>query len=106
MAFYYGKPSPEIYHEIASHNIIRNLVKRCNEKGGWDAERNATLHGAIIMLESQGFRVTLTFEEYLQKWQKLDIIEFVTIENIETDEVYVFQFDTRIDITRGCFKDW
>lgn len=106
MAFYYGKPSPENYQLFASHNIIKNLVKRCNEKGGWNEERNAMLRGALIMLESQGFRVSLTFNEYLQKWQKLDIIEFMTIEDIKTDEVYVFQFDTKIDITRGCFKDW
>lgn len=104
MAFYYGKIDPETYHEIAACNVLRNLIDKANEKGGHGDFANGVLHGAVIMYETQGYKITMSMDKYLSEYHCLYIITRLTVHNIGTDEVKVTEFDPqKYEITRGCY---
>lgn len=82
MSFWYGKPSPVVYHELASFNIIVNLSIECNRFSGMNANANATLKGAVIMMKAQGYNISFNIVN--------ELITRIRIHNIETDKVSVY----------------
>lgn len=82
MSFWYGKPEKRTYRDFASFNYLLNLCVECNKFRGMNPKANATLKGACIMLNLQGFKVQpIVYDGFIVK---------LRIENLDTEEVTVW----------------
>lgn len=92
MAFWYGKPCPAVYHEIAAIHFLQNLVNTANDRGGRDKTANERLKAAADMLETQGYEIRFMRIEYPKLTENgfpvhCTHIRLMSIHNKETDEV-------------------
>lgn len=92
MSFWYGKPCPAVYREIAALHFLQNLVNNANDRYGRDTTANERLKAAADMLKTQGYEIRFVKVANPKTTENgLPLvcihIRIMSIRNIDTDEI-------------------